>query len=142
MGVQLNHTIVFCRDQEISSRFLADMLGRPAPKPFGPFHAVDLDNGVSLDFRTTEDPVAVQHYAFLISEPEFDAVFGRIQALGLDYWADPRRTKPGEINRHDGGRGVYFPDPDGHFLEVITRPYGSGAPGPRSGEAQLGRKDG
>jgi catechol 2,3-dioxygenase-like lactoylglutathione lyase family enzyme len=126
MGAQLNHTIVFCRDQEVSSRFLAQMLGRPEPRSFGPFHVVELDNGVSLDFRTSENPIAVQHYAFLIGEPEFDAVFGRILALGLDHWADPRRTRPGEINRHNGGRGVYFPDPDGHFLEVITRPYGSG----------------
>jgi catechol 2,3-dioxygenase-like lactoylglutathione lyase family enzyme len=128
MGAQLNHTIVFCRDQEASSRFLAAMLDRPAPKRFGPFHVVDLDNGVSLDFRTADEPVATQHYAFLISEPEFDAVFGRIQAQGLDHWADPHRSRPGEINRHDGGRGVYFPDPDGHMLEVITRPYGSGPP--------------
>lgn len=124
MGVQLNHTIVSCRDQEASSRFMAGILGRPAPKRFGPFHVVDLDNGVSLDFLSTDKPIATQHYAFLISEPEFDAIFGRIQALGLDYWADPRCARPGEINHHDGGRGVYFPDPDGHFLEVITRPYG------------------
>ena len=136
MAVQLNHTIVFCRDQEASSRFLAEMLGRPAPKPFGPFHVVELDNGVSLDFRTSEDPIDGQHYAFLISEPEFDAVFGRIQALGLEYWADPRHAKPGEINRHDGGRGVYFPDPDGHHLEVITRPYGSGPPRPKDAGAE------
>ncbi len=135
MAVQLNHTIVFCRDQEASSRFLAQMLGRPEPKRFGPFHVVDLDNGVSLDFRATEESIAVQHYAFLIGEPEFDAVFGRILALGLDHWADPRRARQGEINHHDGGRGVYFPDPDGHFLEVITRPYGSGTPRPASGES-------
>jgi len=141
MAVQLNHTIVFCRDQEASSRFLAEMLGRPNPKPFGPFHAVDLDNGVSLDFRNTDEPIAVQHYAFLISEAEFNAVFGRIQAQGLDYWADPRRSRPGQINRNDGGRGVYFPDPDGHFLEVITRPYGSGPPRPESGEERPSPKD-
>jgi catechol 2,3-dioxygenase-like lactoylglutathione lyase family enzyme len=124
MSVQLNHTIVLCRNQEASSRFLAEILGRPAPKRFGPFHVVDLDNGVSLDFLGADKPIESQHFAFLISEAEFDAVFARIQALGLEYWADPRQTKPGEINRHDGGRGVYFPDPDGHFLEVITRPYG------------------
>jgi catechol 2,3-dioxygenase-like lactoylglutathione lyase family enzyme len=142
MAVQLNHTIVLCRDQIASSRFLADMLGRPAPKPFGPFHVVDLDNGVSLDFRTSENPITVQHYAFLISEPEFDAVFGRIQTLGLEYWADPRRTKPGEINRHDGGRGVYFPDVDGHFLEVITRSYGSGGPRPKETWSKAAGKEG
>jgi catechol 2,3-dioxygenase-like lactoylglutathione lyase family enzyme len=140
MAVQLNHTIVFCRDQQASSRFLAEMLGRPAPKPFGPFHVVDLDNGVSLDFRNSDQPIPSQHYAFLIGEPDFDGVFGRIQARGLPYWADPRQTRPGEINRHNGGRGVYFPDPDGHFLEVITRPYGSGSPQPKGAEAEAAAK--
>lgn len=61
--------------------------------------------------------------SFLVSEPEFNAIFGRIQERGLAYWADPSRTKPGEINRRDGGRGVYFQDPSGHLLEIITRPY-------------------
>ncbi len=142
MAVQLNHTIVSCRNQESSSRFLAEMLGRAEPKRFGPFHVVDLDNGVSLDFRSTGKPITSQHYAFLISESEFDGVFGRIQSLGLDYWADPQQTKPGEINRHDGGRGVYFPDPDGHFLEVITRPYGSGARRSTSAEPDVTEKRG
>ncbi|HEX4197555.1 MAG TPA: VOC family protein [Caulobacteraceae bacterium] len=127
MTAQLNHTIVFCRDQETSSRFLAEMLGRPAPTRFGHFHVVEMDNGVSLDFMDTEGQIAPQHYAFLIAEPDFDAVLGRIHQRELDHWADPGRRRPGEINRNDGGRGVYFPDPDGHFLEVLTRPYGSGA---------------
>ena len=139
MGVQLNHTIISCRDQEVSSRFLAGILGRPEPKRSGPFHVVALDNGVGLDFRTDESPFTLQHYAFLISEPEFDEIFGRILALGLDYWADPRHTKLGKINHHDGGRGVYFPDPDGHYLEIITRPYGSGPPRPQVAEADANR---
>ena len=71
--------------------------------------------------------IAQQHYAFLLSEEEFDEVFARIRQRRLDYWADPARERTGEINRNDGGRGVYFDDPDGHFLEIITRPYGSGA---------------
>jgi catechol 2,3-dioxygenase-like lactoylglutathione lyase family enzyme len=87
---------------------------------------VELDNGVSLDFAAADGPIQPQHYAFLISEVDFDAVFGRIGEQGLGYWADPRRSHPGEINHNDGGRGVYFLDPDGHYLEVITRPYGSG----------------
>ena len=124
MTAQLNHTIVWCRDQQKSAHFLAEMLGKPEPKRFARFLVVELDNGVSLDFADTEREIAPQHYAFLIGEPDFDAVFGRIKERGLDYWADPRRTRPGEINRNDGGRGVYFPDPDGHMLEVITRPYG------------------
>jgi|SRR5579872_2650184 len=127
MSAQLNHTIVWSRDQKASAAFLAEMLGRPPPARFGPFEVVELDNGVSLDFRTVAGrPIVPQHYAFLIDEPDFDAVLGRIHDKGLDHWADPARTRPGEINRHDGGRGVYFPDPDGHFLEVITRRYGSG----------------
>ena len=126
MSVRLNHTIVWCRDQARSAAFLAEILGRPAPTRFGPFHIVAVDNDVSLDFHVTDEEVVPQHYAFLIGEAEFDAIFGRICARGLDYWADPGRTRRGEINRRDGGRGVYFQDPDGHILEILTRPYGSG----------------
>ena len=127
MSVQLNHTIVWCRDQRRSATFLAEVLGRPAPVRYGPFLVVEVDNGVSLDYHETDEEIASQHYAFLIGESDFDEIFGRITERGLDYWADPGCTRPGEINHHDGGRGVYFPDPDGHLLEVITRPYGSGA---------------
>jgi hypothetical protein len=126
MTAQLNHTIVLCHDKAASAGFLAEILGRPAPASFGPFAVVEMDNGVSLDFMQTSEAIRSQHYAFLISESDFDDVFGRIQAKKLDYWADPAQRRPGEINRRDGGRGVYFPDPDGHFLEVLTRPYGSG----------------
>jgi len=126
MPTQFNHTIVWCSNQGVSAKFLADMLGRPAPTRFGHFDVVELDNGVSLDFANAEGPIRPQHYAFLISEADFDAVLGRIKERGLGYWADPMRRRPGEINHNDGGRGVYFPDPGGHFLEVITRPYGSG----------------
>jgi catechol 2,3-dioxygenase-like lactoylglutathione lyase family enzyme len=126
MTAQLNHTIVWCKDQKASAAFLAEMLGRPAPKTFARFDVVDLDNGVSMDFAEREDEITPQHYAFLISEPDFDAVLDRIHAKKLDHWADPTRRRPGEINHNDGGRGVYFPDPSGHFLEVITRPYGGG----------------
>jgi catechol 2,3-dioxygenase-like lactoylglutathione lyase family enzyme len=126
MSAQLNHTIVWSRDPAASAQFLAEMLGRPAPTRFGHFHVVELDNGVSMDFATREGDIAFQHYAFLITEPDFDAVLGRIHGRDLDHWADPARRRPREINHNDGGRGVYFPDPDGHFLEVITRPYGSG----------------
>lgn len=126
MPVELNHTIVWCSDKTASSAFLADILGLPAPKPFHHFMVVELDNGVSLDFMQKEGEVSRQHYAFLIGDEQFDAIYGRISERGLDHWADPGRTKPGEINRHDGGRGVYFEDPDRHLLEILTRPYGSG----------------
>jgi catechol 2,3-dioxygenase-like lactoylglutathione lyase family enzyme len=127
MTAQLNHTIVWCRDQRRSATFLAEMLRLPAPTRFGPFLVVEAGNGVSLDYHEVEGEIASQHYAFLIDEPEFDEVFGRIRERGLDYWADPALSRPGEINRNDGGRGVYWFDPDGHLLEVITRAYGSGA---------------
>ena len=126
MTVQLNHTIVWCRDKRKSAAFLTEMLGLPKPTRFGPFLVVELGNNVSLDFHDTDYEIASQHYAFLISEGEFEEVFGRIRSRGLDYWADPGQSKAGQINRHDGGRGLYFEDPDGHLLEVITRPYGSG----------------
>jgi len=127
MPAELNHTIVWCSDKRRSSAFLTDILGRPEAKPFYNFLVVELDNGVSLDFYEKEGPVARQHYAFLISEPDFDAVLDRIEAQGLAYWADPAQRVAGRFNRHDGGRGLYFEDPDGHLLEVITRPYGSGS---------------
>jgi catechol 2,3-dioxygenase-like lactoylglutathione lyase family enzyme len=124
MAAQLNHTIVLCSNQSASAKFLAEMLGEPPPTRYGPFDVVALDNGVSLDFYQAEGPLRPQHYAFLISEADFDAVYGRIKDRRLDHWADPSRSRPGEINHNDGGRGVYFPDPDGNLLEVITRPYG------------------
>jgi catechol 2,3-dioxygenase-like lactoylglutathione lyase family enzyme len=126
MSVELNHTIVWCRDKMRSSAFLAEMLGRPAPVAFMHFMVVTLDNDVSLDFMEKDGDVALQHYAFLIGEDDFDVVLGRIRSAELSHWADPARTRPGEINTHDGGRGVYFSDPNGHLLEVLTRPYGSG----------------
>jgi catechol 2,3-dioxygenase-like lactoylglutathione lyase family enzyme len=129
MAVQLNHHIVHARDPELSARFLVDILGLAEPSHFGPFVVVEVSNGVSLDFIGTDDEryLVPNHYAFLVSEAEFDEILGRIQARGLEIWADPAKQQPGRINHHDGGRGVYWEDPDGHFLEIITRPYGSGA---------------
>jgi catechol 2,3-dioxygenase-like lactoylglutathione lyase family enzyme len=124
MSVALNHTIVFSEDNKAAAEFFADVFGLPAPKPFGPFLQVETANGVGLDFMTRPAPVAGQHYAFLVSEPEFDAIFARVRQRGLSYWADPHQQQPKEINTHDGGRGVYFPDPSGHMLEILTVPYG------------------
>lgn len=121
--MQLNHTIVNARDSEASAGFVAELLGLPAPTSFGPFMVVEVTNGVSLDFMDA-DQVTPQHYAFLVGEDDFDEIFGRITSRGMAHWADPHREEPGRINTHDGGRGVYFEDPDGHLLEIITRPYG------------------
>ncbi|MBA2529423.1 MAG: VOC family protein [Euzebyales bacterium] len=126
MAVQLNHTIVSAHDSEASAAFLAEILGLPAPSRFGPFVMVVTHNDVTLDFMDADGEITSQHYAFLISEPEFDEIFGRIDHQGLAFWADPGQTRPGEINTRDGGRGVYFQDPNGHLLEILTRPYGSG----------------
>jgi catechol 2,3-dioxygenase-like lactoylglutathione lyase family enzyme len=126
--VTLNHTIVWCRDPRASAAFLTDLFGLPDAEHWGPFMIVEVANGVSLDYHEIETAgeVASQHYAFLVSEDEFDAIFGRIVEWGIEHWSDPAKRHPGDINHDDGGRGVYFEDPDGHFLEIITRPYGSG----------------
>jgi len=129
MAVQLNHTIAHAHDALASATFLSEVLGVAPPTRFGPFQVVEVDNGVSIDFFEVddEDQIEVQHYAFLVSDEEFDQIFGRIQERGLTYWADPRSDQPGQINHHDGGRGVYWDDPSGNKLEIITKPYGSGS---------------
>jgi catechol 2,3-dioxygenase-like lactoylglutathione lyase family enzyme len=126
MAVALNHTIVHSDDAARGAEFLSTVLGLPAPTRFGPFLVVEAANGVSLDYLDTDEPVRGMHYAFLVSEDEFDAIFDRVEAMGLDHWADPHGEQRGEINHHDGGRGFYFQSPEGHWLEAITRPYGSG----------------
>lgn len=125
MPIQLNHTIVHARDHLASARFLTGLFGLPPPVELGPFAIVPFGE-TSLDYIATQDDFTPQHYAFLVTEAEFDDIFGRIQAEGLPHWSDPGRRDAGRINTWDGGRGVYFDDPDGHLLEIITRPYGTG----------------
>ena len=125
MPIQLNHTIVHARDHLASARFLAELFGLPEPAKLGPFAIVQFGE-TSLDYVATRDAFAPQHYAFLVTEAEFDAIFGRIIERGLSHWSDPGRRQADRINIWDGGRGVYFDDPNGHLLEIITRPYGSG----------------
>lgn len=128
MSIQLNHTIVHARDNRESADFLAGVLGLTAGAAWGPFVPLELSNGVTLDFAAVPaESIVMQHYAFLVTEEEFDGIFRRIQDAGLTYYADPHLKQPGEINHHDGGRGVYFLDPAGHGMEAITRPYGSGS---------------
>jgi catechol 2,3-dioxygenase-like lactoylglutathione lyase family enzyme len=114
VSVQLNHTIVSCRDQQRSAAFLSELLGLPPATRFGHFLVVEADNAVSLDFAESSGEIVAQHYAFLVGEDEFDAAFGRIRDRGLMYWADPGKSRPGAINHNDSGRGLYFDDPDGH----------------------------
>jgi catechol 2,3-dioxygenase-like lactoylglutathione lyase family enzyme len=122
VAVALNHTIVPVEDKKTAAAFLADILGLAPPKEFGPFMCVETANGVSLDYDDRWGP-AHHHYAFLVSEEEFDQIFARIQDRGLPYWADPGHQRPNEINGH--GRGFYFEDPSGHNMEVLTRAYGT-----------------
>jgi catechol 2,3-dioxygenase-like lactoylglutathione lyase family enzyme len=129
MSVELDHTIVAARDKKAAADFFAGILGLEVGAPLGPFLPVDTGNGVTLDFMDTDaEKIASQHYAFLVSDDEFDAIFGRIREAGIAFYADPAHQEAGRINHRDGGRGAYFDDPNGHNLEIeiITRPYGSG----------------
>jgi catechol 2,3-dioxygenase-like lactoylglutathione lyase family enzyme len=119
MSVRLNHTIVRVRDKRESAAFLTEILGLPEATAYGPFN-----NEVSLDFADDHGPAHPQHYAFLVAESDFDDIFARIKQRGLTYWADPFQRRPGGVNTNDGGRGLYWEDPNGHLLEIITRPYG------------------
>jgi catechol 2,3-dioxygenase-like lactoylglutathione lyase family enzyme len=123
MSVELNHTIVRARDKHAGAAFLAGILGLETGPEFGPFVPLTLANGVSLDYLDHRNPADFQpqHYAFLVGEAEFDAAFGRIREAGIEFWADPGHRVPHEINRRWGGRGVYFEDPDGHNMELLTR---------------------
>lgn len=122
MAVQLNHTIVPVRDKAEAAGFLTEILGLDPPTPFGPFLCVETANGVSLDYDDRWD-VVEHHYAFLVTEEEFDEIFARVTERGIPYWADPGHQQPSTINGH--GRGFYFSDPSGHNMEVLTRAYGT-----------------
>lgn len=121
MAVTLNHTIVAASDKVASAAFLAEILGLPAPSDLSHFRAVRVGE-TTLDYAESEAPIARRHFAFLVSEAEFDQIFARLRARDLPYWADPFHRQPGRINRWNGGRGLYFEDPDGHNLEILTRP--------------------
>ena len=124
MPIKLNHTIVHSRDKREAAHWFAELFGLAPPTAFGPFLDVEVANEVTLAFLDADGmDIQMQHYAFLVSDGEFDDIFGRIRARGMKYWADPGRTREREINHHFGGRGVYFEDPSGHLLEIITRPY-------------------
>jgi catechol 2,3-dioxygenase-like lactoylglutathione lyase family enzyme len=138
MAITLNHTIISGRDKAASAAFLTEMLGLPPHTLLGPFAVVQVGD-TSLDFVESEGEILQRHFAFLVSEGEFDEIFGRIRARRIPYWADPFRKQPGEINHWDDGRGVYFDDPNGHLLEIITRPYGSGGLGAKHPNPLLSR---
>ncbi|GLZ38703.1 VOC family protein [Actinokineospora sp. NBRC 105648] len=124
MSIQFNHTIVPAKDKWAAARFLSEVLGLPEPVEAGFFVSVQLHNGVALDYAEPGVDFPPSHLAFLVGEDDFDALYARVRERGIEHWADPRMARPGEINTNDGGRGVYFTDPDGHYLEAITVPYG------------------
>ncbi|KJF20886.1 VOC family protein [Rhodococcus sp. ACPA4] len=125
MTISFNHTIIAAKDRHESAWFFTHMFGLPDPVPAGYFLSVELEHGVMLDYAQVDEgaEISPQHYAFLVSENDFDGIYQRILDLRLDHWADPRKSSTG-FNTNDGGRGVYFLDPSGHFLEAITKPYG------------------
>ena len=126
MAVQLDHLLIAAHDKRESAYFFTEIFGLDDPELAGFFLAVHLGPDLTLDYAEPGVDFPGQHYAFLVGEDDFDAIFARVQKRGIPYWADPMASRPGEINHNDGGRGVYWKGPDGHFLEIITRPYGSG----------------
>ena len=131
MPVAFNHTIVHARDAVQSAAFFSEIMGLPAPRRFGPFLAVPVEHGATFDFAQVDDgePVHPQHYAFLVTEDDFDQIYGRIIERGIEHYPEPHFGRKNEINHNDGGRGVYWCDPNGHFLEILTVPYGGWPPG-------------
>jgi catechol 2,3-dioxygenase-like lactoylglutathione lyase family enzyme len=119
MAIELNHTIVPARDPQASARFLAGILGLPVDPPVAHFTPVTLTNRVTLDFDHA-DRVEVHHYAFQLSDAEFEVAFGRITERGITYYADPACRQPGQAYTSNGRRGTYFRDPDGHLMEILT----------------------
>ena len=123
MAIELNHTIVPVRDKEESARFWEKIFGFEHQEPLGhfqPIRIVSQSLALDLDARRT---VEHHHYAFKVSEPEFDEIFGRIKEAGLEYGSGPRSSTDMETNTWNGGRGVYFRDPNGHLLELLTQDY-------------------
>jgi catechol 2,3-dioxygenase-like lactoylglutathione lyase family enzyme len=125
MPIELNHTIVETQDPGAGAAFLAEVLGLPAPYRFGPFTVVEVAHGTSLDFMTVTEPPHPQHYAFLVPDEEFAVITSRLRERGVPTYADPLHRRSGS-NTNDGGQGAYFDSPEGHNLEILTRPYGSG----------------
>lgn len=131
MPVAFNHTIVHAHDAQETATFFSEIMGLPAPRPFGPFLAVPVEHGATFDFAQVDDHEQVhpQHYAFLVTEVDFDQIYGRIVQRGIEHYPDPDGVRTNAINHRDGGRGVYWRDPSGHFLEMLTVPYGGWPPG-------------
>jgi len=124
MSIELDHSIVSSRHKRESARQLAELLGVPwGPAAAGPFAAVYVNTGLTLDFIDTDDDFPVQHYCFRVSDAEFDAIIGRLQAAGIPYRSAVRGPMDMKISTDWGGRGVYWQVPDGHMWEMLTVSY-------------------
>jgi catechol 2,3-dioxygenase-like lactoylglutathione lyase family enzyme len=121
MAITLNHTIVPAHDKEASARFFADIFGLKYEGPGGYFAPVRVNETLTLDFHDDVDRFEIHHYAFHVSDPEFDAILQRVQEAGIPYGSGPSSLENKELNSWNGGRGVYFCDPNGHILELMTR---------------------
>jgi catechol 2,3-dioxygenase-like lactoylglutathione lyase family enzyme len=121
MTIILNHTIVPARDKTAAARFFAELFGLQC-EPIEYFAPVRVNDQTTLLFSDEEPEFESHHYAFHVSDAEFDAIFGRIKAAGLTYGSDPGNHENGKLNNWGGGRGVYFKVPDGHLLELMTVP--------------------
>ena len=123
MTVTFNHTIIASRNRAESALFFRRLFELPEAPSWGPFTNIQLSDGVLLQFAEPPVEIQMQHYAFLVDDELFDRAYERIRADGIEHWADPQMKRPGETNTEHGGRGVYFKDPSGHAIEIITRPY-------------------
>ena len=124
MTAALDHTIVPARDRAAAAGFLARVLGLAVGAETPPFLPVALANGVTLDYMHQPGDIPALHYAFAVDDATFDAALARITEDGVTYFADPMNTRPGEIYREGTVRGLYFRDPTGHNMEILTAPSG------------------
>ena len=121
MTAALDHTIVPARDRAAAARFLAGILGLTVGAETPPFVPVELANGVTLDYMYQPGDIPSGHYAFAVDDATFDAAHARIREAGVTYYADPMDSRPGEIYRDGDVRGLYFRDPSGHNMEILTK---------------------
>lgn len=123
MTARFNHTIIASTDAAQMHQFYLELLEAQSAPSWGPFQNLVIGDGVLLQFATPPMDFPPQHYAYLLDDEHFDRAHAWIQRQGHEFWADPQRQKPGEINQEHNGRGLYLLDPSGHYLELLTKPY-------------------
>ena len=124
MSIELDHSIVSAKDKVAAARQLAELLGVPwSATALGPFSAVYVNDGLTLDFIDTDEDFPVQHFCFRVNSEEFDAILGRIQAAGIPYRSSVRGPMDGQVSTQFGGKGIYWNEPEGHQWEMLTVSY-------------------